>query len=50
MSDDDSFFWFLAGCATGDLTRRLRPRDRWDVAAYAFAAVCVAAALVLALR
>lgn len=50
MSDDDSFFWFLAGCAAGDQTRRLRPRDKWDVVAYAFAAVCVVAALVFASR
>lgn len=33
MSDDDSFFWFLAGCAAGDQTSRLRPRDKWDAVA-----------------
>ena len=50
MNDDDSFFWFLAGCAAGDQTRRLRPRDKWDAVAYVVAAVCVVAALVFASR
>ena len=50
MSDDNDFFWFLAGCAAGDQTRRLRPRNRWDVVAYAVATVCVIVALVIAMR
>ena len=50
MSDDNDFFWFLAGCAAGDQTRRLRPRNRWDVVAYTVATVCVIVALVIAMR
>ena len=50
MSDDNDFFWFLAGCAAGDQTRRLSPRNRWDVVAYAVAAVCVIVVLVIAMR
>ena len=50
MSDDDGFFWFLAGCAVGDdWTGRTRPRDRWDVVAYAVSAALLAVAVVLAL-
>ena len=50
MNDDNDFFWFLAGCAAGDQTRRLRPRNRWDVVAYTVATVCVIVALVIAMR
>ena len=48
MNDNDNFFWFLAGCATGDPTRRLRPRDKWDVVTYIVAAVLVAIAAIIA--
>jgi hypothetical protein len=49
MSDRDDFFWFLAGCAAGDPTRRICSRDGWDVVAYIVAAVLLLVALVIAL-
>ena len=42
MSDDDSLVWLLVGCAVGDPSKRLRPRDKWDVVVY------VATVLILA--
>ena len=49
MSDDDSIFWFLAGCSVGDPTERLNLRDKWDVVVYAVAAVVFAIVIVFAL-
>lgn len=47
-NDNDNIFWFLAGCIVGSGDSYIRPRDRWDVVAYAFAAVCAVTVIVLA--
>ena len=49
MSDDDSIFWFLAGCFVGDPTERLNPRDKWDVVVYVVAVVVFAVVIVFVL-
>lgn len=38
-SDNDDIFWFLAGYIAGGGDSSIRPRDRWDVVAYAVIAI-----------